>query len=228
MEPTPPTSSAEPVSASDPPAGDAAEHRGHRLPRPSRRATAVLVGLLALVALVVGGQLVSRAGFDRGLAIDRAIDDSGGRLTRDQAACYVDRARTQVGGKYLVAHADIPVAVGAKLTAIRDDCVGLANLGAGSAPSTNPSVPATEAGSLPLRHGQDPALDALWARCAAGYGAACDTLFDRAPVGSQYEAFALTCGGRTEELVCAARYRAPGTTTPSPTEVPPTSAPLHP
>jgi hypothetical protein len=184
----------------------------------------VVVGVVLVVAVVVGGQLVSRSGFDRALAIDRAIDASGGRLTRVQAACYVDRARIRVGTRYLVAGADIPPSVGAALTAIRDDCVGLAGLGAEGTPST--SVPSTEAGSLPLRHGQDPVLDALWARCAVGYGAACDALFAQAPVGSQYESFALTCGGRTEELTCAARYRAPGITTPSPTEVPPTSAPL--
>ena len=57
-----------------------------------------------------------------------------------------------------------------------------------AAPTPAVSVPGTEAGNQPLRHGQDPALDALWSRCAAGSGAACDDLFDRAPVGSAVRA----------------------------------------
>jgi hypothetical protein len=144
--------------------------------------------------------------FDRPLAIDRALDASGGRLTRVQAACYVDRVRAKVGTRYLEPDVSIPAPVGQQLTAIRDDCVGLAGLGA--SPSTSvPFVPSTEAGNQPLHHGQDGALDALWARCAAGDGAACDDLFARSPIGSDYERFALTCGGRTPQMACAAVYR---------------------
>jgi hypothetical protein len=173
--------------------------------RPSRR-IALGVGGVAAVILVLA--LVLRAlhpaAFDRRLAIDRTIDASGGRLTRAQAACYVDKARAKVGASYLDPSVSVPAAVGQRLTAIRDDCVGLAGLGV-KAPAV--SVPGTEAGNQPLRRGQDPALDALWARCAAGSGAACDELFDRSPVGSEYERFALSCGGRTPQMRCAAVYR---------------------
>jgi len=58
----------------------------------------------------------------------------------------------------------------------------------------------------PQKPGDDPALDALYQRCAGGSGAACDELFDRAAPGSVYEAFALTCGDRTSEKRCADRY----------------------
>ena len=209
----------------DLPAGQPSDRLGEA-PRSRRSVVRVLVATLA-VAVVAGGlvvadHLLAAPGFDRGLAIDRAIDESGNRLTTTQAACYVDHVRASLGSRYLEpdAHPSAPIAD--RLTAIRDDCVGLSGLGAlgadgsgGSSAGAGGGVPSTEAGNLPLRHGDAPALDALWSRCAAGYGQACDDLFDRSPIGSQYEAFALTCGGRTRELQCAAVYRSPGVTTPT-------------
>jgi len=44
-------------------------------------------------------------------------------------------------------------------------------------------------------------LDALWVACAsgaAGWAAACDLLFEVSPIGSEYEAFGDSCGGRNE------------------------------
>jgi hypothetical protein len=50
--------------------------------------------------------------------------------------------------------------------------------------------------STAFAYGDDPALDALYDGCAGGSGAACDQLYTDSPVGSDYEAFALTCGER--------------------------------
>ena len=181
-------------------------------PTPTSRSRPRRAILAVVVAVVVAGGLVALwwatrpASFDRPLAIDRAVDASGGRLTPAQAACYVDRVRTKVGSQYLEPDVSVPASVGERLTAIRDDCVGLSGLGA-APPAPSSSVPGTEAGNQPLRHGQDPALDALWARCADGDGAACDELFQQAPIGSEYEHFALTCGGRTPQMACASVYR---------------------
>lgn len=47
-------------------------------------------------------------------------------------------------------------------------------------------------------YGQDADLDALHDACGAGDGAACESLFWEAPVGSDYEEFGATCGGREE------------------------------
>ncbi len=174
----------------------------------------------ALVVVVAGvvwaDHAIGGRTFDRALAIDRAVDASGDQLTAAQAACYVDRARTVVGSRYLEPDASIPASVQTRLAAIRDDCVGLGALASGQPVG----VPVTEAGDLPMHHGDDAALDQLWTRCAAGYGSACDDLFAQSPIGSQYEQFALSCGGRTSELRCAAVYRAPGVTATSPTQVP--------
>lgn len=51
--------------------------------------------------------------------------------------------------------------------------------------------------------GDDPALDALWRSCEEGSGAACDELFELAPLGSDYERFGVSCGDRDELLLCS-------------------------
>ena len=45
-------------------------------------------------------------------------------------------------------------------------------------------------------YGDDPAMDALFDACQAGDGAACDELYWSSPLGSRYEDFGNTCGGR--------------------------------
>ncbi len=55
----------------------------------------------------------------------------------------------------------------------------------------------------PHTNGDDPELDRLWSRCESGSGAACDELFEQAPVASDYERFGLTCGSRELVLHCA-------------------------
>jgi len=188
--------------------------------------TTLALTLLIVVAIAVAAVAWYRSTpFDRERAVDRAVAASGGRLTRAQARCYVDTVRARMGTGALTASPP-SAAVSARLTAIRDDCIGLAVLATPTTGApTATAVPGTEAGDLPLRHGQDAALDQLWTSCGAGYGQACDDLFDRSPVGSQYEAFALSCGGRTQEPRCAAVYRSPGVTLAPPVaaQVPTTS-----
>ena len=48
-------------------------------------------------------------------------------------------------------------------------------------------------------YGDDEALDALWDACEGGDPDACDDLYWTSPVGSAYEEFGLTCGGRAPE-----------------------------
>ncbi len=57
-------------------------------------------------------------------------------------------------------------------------------------------------------NGGEPNLPALRSECAAGGFAACDLLYAVSPVGSDYESFALTCGGRNqaEYLGCVFKY----------------------
>ncbi|WP_179951029.1 DUF4190 domain-containing protein [Xylanimonas oleitrophica] len=47
-------------------------------------------------------------------------------------------------------------------------------------------------------YGDNATLDALWDGCAAGDMAACDDLYESSEIGSEYEQFGETCGGRQE------------------------------
>lgn len=108
-----------------------------------------------------------------------------------------------------------------RLTNIRIDCIGVANLGTAPAVTVDPDLSLREL--LPSRRGDDPALDVLYDACAAGDGSACDRLFEQAPVGSEYESFASTCGGRRAEMRCADAYPAPSV--PGPPGPPSTTIP---
>jgi len=57
-------------------------------------------------------------------------------------------------------------------------------------------------------NGGQPNLSALRSECATGGFAACDLLYSVSAVGSEYEDFALTCGGRNEAdyMGCVFRY----------------------
>ena len=64
--------------------------------------------------------------------------------------------------------------------------------------------PGEEPGDL----GDDPALDDLTERCFEGDMQACDQLYVQSPLGSEYEQYGATCGGRNEATpaACVATY----------------------
>jgi hypothetical protein len=58
-------------------------------------------------------------------------------------------------------------------------------------------------------YGDDPGLDDLWDRCNGEDFDACIELFEISPIGSEYETWGGSCGGRVEGLAgCAALYPA--------------------
>ena len=164
---------------------------------------------------------------DRAQAVQQVVDDSDGRLTREQAECYVDAVLAQIGTAPLREGAKLAPEQEARLTTIRVDCVGLANLGGVPTTTDTGAVPDAELAG-PKAKGDDPRLDALWDQCALGFGQACDDLFAGSVLGSRYEDFGATCGARTREEQCAAVYPAPGVTLPSPAQGSTTVPPLPP
>ncbi len=180
----------------------------------------------ALVAATVTLGACSNDAVNRDEAIQRVVDEGDGRVTEEQAGCYVDRVLDEIGPAPLRPGATIPPEQIARLTTIRVDCIGLANVGADS-PGPGTVVPPEGGLPGPKKKGDDATLDALWDQCAAGFGQACDDLFDKAGLGTDYEAFGASCGQRTREDPCAAVYPSPGVTLPSPaqasTTVPPAS-----
>jgi hypothetical protein len=176
---------------------------------PVQRTTRSRWTALVLLLVVALGPVAcsSTPEFDRARAVDDVLAQSAGRLTRPQAECYVDRVVAELGtGALAPEQQNAPDQV-PRLTRIRVDCTGVASLG-----TTVPVAPTTgdaTLGTQPQRPGDDPHLDQLYDACKAGSGAACDQLFDEAPLGSVYEQFAGTCGDRTRELRCADRYPGP-------------------
>ena len=53
---------------------------------------------------------------------------------------------------------------------------------------------------IPMSYGDDPYLDDLYDYCADGDDWACQLLWEESPIDSEYESFALTCGGRDCEI----------------------------
>jgi hypothetical protein len=170
----------------------------------------------------------SSGGIDRSEAIQRVVTEGDGRVTEEQAGCYVDRVLDEIGTAPLRPGATIPPEQIARLTTIRVDCIGVANVGAD--PVDGGTVVLPEGAGLPgpKKRGDDVALDALWDECAAGFGQACDDLFDRSGLGTDYEDFGATCGRRTREDPCAAVYPSPGVRLPSPAQASTTAPPPSP
>ncbi len=87
-------------------------------------------------------------------------------------------------------------------------------------------APGTSTVDEPWAYGDDGAMDGLWNSCADGMWAACDALFIASLPGSDYEAFAATCGERTDgsnwcglvlappEVVCVVQGCGPDTAMP--------------
>jgi hypothetical protein len=165
------------------------------------------VGLWAAsVVVALGGACSSGPSFDRTGAVQRLVDAENGRLTQAQAECVVDRMADELGASRLAPDAELTPAEVQRRTAIRIDCVGVTALGT-EAPTPPTLAPNDTRAGEPRAYGDDADLDALYDQCRAGRGAACDTLFDEAPLGSAYEQFAVTCGNRTRERHCADRYQ---------------------
>ena len=55
--------------------------------------------------------------------------------------------------------------------------------------------------------GDDPSLDELWIACGEGAASACNALLYESPAGSDYEAFAFSCGGRERPALQRAARR---------------------
>jgi len=66
------------------------------------------------------------------------------------------------------------------------------------APTPTTAPPTTQATAPTIDPGVDIFLDGLWDLCNEGDWDACDQLFLEAEEGSDYQAFGVTCGGRTD------------------------------
>jgi hypothetical protein len=169
---------------------------------------------IAVCGVVLAGACSSATEFDREAAIGRVVEGSGGVLERPQAECYVDRVSAELGTGPLADGAEPQPEQVRAITSIKIDCFGLDKIGATTSVSTAPPTSVDGVIPQPQVYGDDAALDALYDQCREGSGLACDQLFDQAPINSDYEAFAGTCGNRTQELRCADVYTVTTTSVP--------------
>ena len=178
--------------------------------RLTRRAAIVCAAALALAVGVSGCS--GDPPFDRDGAVRRVVEQGEGAFSEAQAGCYVDRVVNDLGAAVLAPDARPNPGQLNRLTVIRLDCAGATSIGRSLGSSTIAPLGTLPSGRVEaLHYGEDIQLDLLWDACEAGDGAACDALFDRAPVGSDYEEFAYTCGHRSRELGCFERYGSPTT-----------------
>ncbi len=131
-------------------------------------------------------------------------------LTPGEARCVRDRSAGRLSEARISTLIAAPEPDGLDQVAL-DEILGACSLGgAGEA-----GEPTNAIEGEPFSFGDDSELDRLWTECSASGRAVCDELFNRAPEGSEYEAFADTCGGRgAPQVACAPDALAqPGATT---------------
>jgi hypothetical protein len=152
----------------------------------------------------------SGGGFDRDEAIDELVDDG---ITRDQAECYVDGVIDEFGQDRIdELEGDDAAPTDDEFQALLDlatDCgIDLSELGGTGDDVTDDTGDVTDdtssSGLLPGdTYGDNETLDALWDACEDGDDDACSDLYLQSEIGSEYEQFGATCGGRDEDFACA-------------------------
>ena len=81
-----------------------------------------------------------------------------------------------------------------------DDSSGSSGGDDSSSGGSSGSVPDPDPASSISDYGNDPVLDELADECEAGEFDSCDELYLRTEIGSSYEAYGQSCGGRNEPL----------------------------
>jgi len=161
-----------------------------------------LAAAFALVAAACGG-----SGFSRDDARELLSED--GAMTEEQVDCVLDgiddsegvsfadldRDEVDDGVAEALAEVVLECAFG-DLGSLDDSSDETPDTSEPAATTTTPTATTTAAPDGAAPPGNDPELDALWVRCGDGDETACFDLFWASPTDSDYEAFALDCGGR--------------------------------
>jgi hypothetical protein len=157
----------------------------------------------------------SGGGFDRDDAVDDLVDDG---IERDPAECYIDGIIDEFGQDRIDEFEGSDVEpTDEEFQALLDlatDCgIDLSEFGGTGDDATDDTVDTDDSGDtddstasafLPGdTYGDNPTLDALWDDCEDGDDDACTDLYLQSEIGSEYEEFGATCGGRDEDFACA-------------------------
>lgn len=125
-------------------------------------------------------------------------------FTEEQATCFTDEL---IGGDnpafngMLEGSDEIDAGMMTAMFDVFAECdIPLESLMGGGIPGATPG-----SSSDGQSYGDDPTLDAMWDACEGGDGEACDDLYFQSALGSEYEEFGDTCGGRFErgDVLCS-------------------------
>lgn len=168
----------------------------------SKRGLLIGGGILAVVVLAIGAFLLL-GGDDENDEVRTdliaGLRDEG--LSGGDAECLADAIIDEVGTDELEGEdfSSQPDAVSDELLADSLERCDIDEQALGGGEDDDDSTSNTDDdGDEPDAYGDDPELDALYDDCEDGDMAACDTLFFDSPIGSEYEAFAESCGGTTD------------------------------
>ena len=156
----------------------------------------IVVALIALLAVACGGHDSSAPPpTTTGDSLETLLVDQLS-LTSGEARCVSDRVDQGVGDDAAkeAVRGVAEASVQSKFDSILAACTF-------SDTSTGDTLVRTP--GQPFTYGDDAELDALWNQCAASGTDVCDELFNRSASGSEYEAFANSCGGRGVQVACA-------------------------
>ena len=159
--------------------------------------TCALVGVLLLAATACSSSNESASTDTTGVpdALEATLVGSLS-LTPGEARCVKDRLLVVLDDDALsaVVHGSADATTQATFDQVLGAC-SFENV------STNRTLVRTP--GQPFTYGDDAELDRLWDACASTGTDVCDELYNRSAQGSEYEAFADSCGGRGEQVACA-------------------------
>lgn len=175
----------------------------------SKKGLLVGGGILAAIAIAVGAVMALGGGDDGDDKLRTELVAKfrqEGDLSRSDAECLADFYLDDLGADAFKGidlsdpDSDPPKALEDEFQATGIKAVRECDI-AGLVPEESSSTTDTTDGSSDDgdgTYGSDPVLDALYDDCAGGDYAACDELYDKSPLGSDYEAFADSCGERND------------------------------
>ncbi len=175
-------------------------------PRNSRAWIWIVVAVVVLAVIGGGIYLVVRAVSNAADTIDEIVTSEDPMSYGDDSA--LDSLWDSCEGGDMEACDDLfrDSPVGSDYEDFGDTCGGRTDGGTWCADSgatdgqtsDEPTADQSTTSGAASAYGDDAALDALWDSCEGGDMGACDDLYRQSPVGSEYEDFGDTCGGRTD------------------------------
>lgn len=175
-------------------ASSAASAPGASGPAPSAGSNRVgfIIGGILVLALVAGGIFLFASNDDEVGTSELAEAFEASGIPEDEAQCLAE----ELDGVFSEDRIRELEDADAAFTAEESQAMFEAGSECGSFGAVDPGDVGSSSGDA---YGDNPELDALWDSCEGGDETACDDLYWESGVGTEYEEFGRTCGGRRDE-----------------------------